>query len=411
VPTLVKDLGPMVEGEPLCAGMSFARRSGYRPQRDSFVVRKLREAGFILLGKTNTPELGILPTTEPRAFGPTRNPYDPDRSTGGSSGGSAAAVALGMVPVAHGNDAGGSIRVPAACCGLVGLKPTRGRVSQGPQLGDFNGGLSVEHVLARSVRDSAALLDVLAGPMPGDPYYAPPPARPFSSEVGADPGALRVGFTAKFLGMTGTLTDAHADCVAAVERAASLLRDLGHQVEEVRLDKLWVPDYAPRFISVWASGVASHLAAWGEITNSKVTADDVEPLTWALGEMGRNVSSTIYLRAWNWLHVKTRELAALWSDHDLLLTPMTAEPPPPLGSFDSTPANPLAPLYRAAAFAPFGPPWNVTGQPAISLPLHRSDSGLPIGVQLVGAYAREDVLLRVAAQLEAASPWVHGATM
>ena len=411
VPILVKDLGPSVEGEPLSAGMGFARKHGFRSAVDSFLVRKLRDAGFILVGKTNTSELGILPTTEPRAFGPTRNPHDPGRSVGGSSGGSAAAVALGMVPVAHGNDGGGSIRIPASCCGVVGLKPTRGRVSHGPLWGDVNGGLSAEHVLARSVRDSAALLDVLAGPMPGDPYYAPPPARPFAAEVGADPGRLRVGVTTQFLSPTGTLSQAHGDCLAAVEHASRLLAERGHQLSEVRLDAMLVPEYAPRFISIWASGVAANLSAWSDACGTRVTAEDVEALTWALGEMGRNVSSAIYLRSWNWLHVTTRQLAAFWTDHDLLLSPTAAEPPPPLGTFDSTPQNPLAPIHRAASFAPFTPAWNVTGQPAISLPLHHNGEGLPIGVQLVGAYAREDLLFRVAAQLEAATPFEHRVTM
>ncbi|HKE15706.1 MAG TPA: amidase family protein [Kofleriaceae bacterium] len=411
VPMLIKDLGPLTAGDPMCAGMGLLKRRGFVAPLDSFITRKLRRAGFVLCGKTNAPELGILPTTEPVAFGPTRNPYDRGRSPGGSSGGSAAAVAAGMVPVAHANDGGGSIRIPASCCGLVGLKPTRGRVSQGPALGDVNGGLTVDHVVARSVRDSAALLDVLAGAMPGDPYAAPPPARPFAAEVGADPGALRIGFTTTYLSIQGQATVAHADCVAAVERAAALLGELGHRVEEVRIEPLLVPEYVPRFISVWSAGVASALDGWAELLGAAVTPDEVEPLTWALGQMGQAVSSSTYLRAWGWLQLNARQVARFWKDHDLFLTPTVAEPPPPLGTFDAPAGDAMAPLFRAAGFAPFTPPFNVTGQPAISLPLHRSGDGLPIGVQLVGAYAREDLLLRVAAQLEAARPFEHAATM
>jgi amidase len=411
VPFLLKDLGPFSQGDPMCAGTGFLKRRGFIAPFDSFITRKLRRAGFVLVGKTNAPELGILPTTEPVAFGPTRNPYDRSRSTGGSSGGSAAAVARGMVPVAHANDGGGSIRIPASCCGLVGLKPTRGRVSQGPAVGDINGGLTIDHVVARSVRDSAALLDVLAGAMPGDPYAAPPPARPFAAEVGADPGVLRVGFTSQYLSIHGSVTTAHADCVAAVERTAGLLASLGHQVHEARIDPLLQPEYVPRFMSIWAAGVGAILDTWSAALGAPITPDDVEPLTWALGQMGRGVSSATYLVAWGWLQLNARQVARFWKDHDLLLTPTVAEPPPPLGTFDGKASDAMAPLFRAAGFAPFTPPFNVTGQPGISLPLHRNGDGLPIGVQLVGAYAREDLLLRVAAQLEAASPFVHAATM
>lgn len=411
VPILIKDIGPMTEGDPMCAGMGLLKRRGFIAPFDSFITRKLRRAGFVLVGKTNTPELGIVPTTEPIAFGPTRNPYDRTRTAGGSSGGSAAAVARGMVPIAHGNDGGGSIRIPASCCGLFGLKPTRGRVSQGPALGEVNGGMVIDHVLARSVRDSAALLDILAGPMPGDPYSAPPPSRPFASEVGADPGALRIGFTTRFLTTNGTVADSHPDCAAAVARACAIFADLGHRLEEVRMEALLVPEYVPRFMSIWAAGVAAGLDTWAEITGTAVTPDDVEPLTWALGQMGQAVSSSTYQRAWAWLHINARQVARFWKDHDLLLTPTLAEPPTPLGTFDAPPGDPMAPLMRAAAFSPFTPPFNVTGQPGVSLPLHRSREGLPIGVQLVGAYAREDLLLRIAAQVEAAAPFVHAATM
>ncbi|HUS66328.1 MAG TPA: amidase [Kofleriaceae bacterium] len=411
VPIVIKDLGPLTAGDPMHCGMRYLKEKGFVSPIDSFITRKLRAAGFVLVGKSNTPEMGILPTTEPVAYGAAKNPYDRTRTTGGSSGGSAAAVAAGMVPIAHANDGGGSIRIPASCCGLVGLKPTRGRVSQGPAVGDVNGGLTADLVVTRSVRDCAALLDILSGPMPGDPYFAPPPARPFTSDVGAEPGQLRVGFTTQFLTAKGTIESAQPDCVAAVTRAAAMLADLGHEVSEVKIEALLLPEYFPRFMSVWFAGVSTGLQAWGEVFGKPLTADDVEPCTWALGQLGNMVSSATYLRAWQWLQLNARQIARFWKDHDLFMTPTTAEPAPLLGSFDAPAGDPVRPIYRAAEFAPFTPPWNATGQPAISLPLHRTEAGLPIGVQLVAAYAREDLLLRVAAQLEDAHPFVHGATI
>jgi amidase len=411
VPILLKDLGPFSQGDPWHGGMGVLKKLGFIAPFDSFLVKKLRRAGFVIVGKTNTPELGILPTTEPRAHGATRNPYDRTRTAGGSSGGSAAAVAAGMTPVAQASDGGGSIRIPAACCGLVGLKPTRGRVSMGPSIGDINHGIVVEHAVTRSVRDTAALLDVMAGAMPGDPYFAPPPLRPFGDEVGAAPGRLRVGFTTRRLTPQGQITEAEPDCVAAVERAASLLGELGHQVEPTHIDAMFAPEYVPRFIAIWAAGVAAGVTGWQEVLGIKIGAGDVEPLTWALTEMGERVSSSTFLRNWTWMQVNARQVQRFWKDHDLLLTPTTAEPPPPLGSFVEPPGNPMQSLMRAAEFAPFTPPWNVTGQPAISLPLHTTASGLPIGVQLVGAYAREDLLLRIAAQIEEAAPFTHAATI
>src|SRR5215813_12130640 len=229
VPFLLKDLGCHSAGDPYHEGMRFLRQAGWTAENDTYMAAKLRAAGFIFLGKTNTPELGSLPTTEPQAYGPTRNPWDITRSTGGSSGGSAAAVAAGIVPVAHANDGGGSIRIPASECGLVGLKPSRGRVSWGPEYGELWQGLAVEHVVSRSVRDTAALLDVVAGPMPGDPYFAPPPIRPFREEVGAEPGRLRIGMMSR---VSGGRTQVHPDCVAATTEAARLLESLGHHVEE-----------------------------------------------------------------------------------------------------------------------------------------------------------------------------------
>jgi len=411
VPIVIKDLGPFSQGDPWHGGMNVLKKFGFIAPFDSFLVKKLRRAGFVIVGKTNTPELGILPTTEPRAHGATKNPWDRTRTTGGSSGGSAAAVASGMTAVAQANDGGGSIRVPASCCGLVGLKPTRGRISLGPTMGDVNHGLVCEGAVTRSVRDTAALLDLLAGPMPGDPYYAPPPLRPFSDEIDASPGRLRIGFTTRRLTAEGGVAEAEPDCIAAVERARELLAELGHEVSEARIDAMFVSEYVPRFIAVWAVGVSAGLAGWEEALKIKIGPEDVEPLTWALAQIGNGVSSATFLNNWTWLQAHARQLQRFWKDHDLLLTPTLAEPPVPLGTFRDPPENPMQAFMRATAFCPFTPAWNATGQPAISLPLHRTAGGLPVGVQLVAAYAREDLLLRIASQIEEAVPFDHAATM
>lgn len=404
VPFLLKDLGCHSAGDPYHEGMRFLKDLGWVAKEDTYLAAKLRAAGFIFLGKTNTPELGSLPTTEPVAYGPSRNPWDTSRSTGGSSGGSAAAVASGMVPVAHANDGGGSIRIPASECGLVGLKPSRGRISWGPEYGELWQGLAVEHVVSRSVRDTAAVLDAVAGPMPGDPYCAPPPARPFAEEVGANPGRLRIGLMTR---APGGETRVHADCVAAVTDVARLLESLGHHVEESYPAAL---DHShERFSHIWtlvASSIAAALGHWEQKTGKPIRQADVELHNWAIAEIGRRRTAVQYIDAVEWLQADTRRIARWWEEgFALLLTPTIAEPPPPLGQFASTPDDPLAAARRTETVIPFTPPFNVTGQPAISLPLYWNADGLPIGVQLVAAYGREDLLLRVASQLEQARPW------
>lgn len=403
VPFLLKDLMCHSAGDPFHEGMAFLKAQGWVEPHDTALAARFRAAGFVVVGKTNTPELGILPTTEPLAYGATRNPWDLTRSTGGSSGGSAAAVAAGLVPVAHANDGGGSIRIPASECGLVGLKPTRGRVSLAPEFGDVMGGLVCEHVVSRSVRDTAAVLDATHGMELGDPFTAPTPTRRFKDEVGADPGSLRIGLmTEAPMGSVAV----HADCVEATEAAGRLLESLGHRVEVSHPKALDDPDYTGHFITNWASGAAWNLDYWGRRTGTEVTEVDVEPLTWALADLARSTTAPQWLWAREWLQMNSREVASWWTDgFDLLLTPTIAEPPPLLGTFDSPPDNPLHGLFRAAEIVPFTPPFNVSGQPAISLPLHWNADGLPIGVQLVAAFGREDLLLRVAAQLEVAQPW------
>ncbi len=403
VPFLLKDLACHTKGDPFHEGMAFLKRLEWVEDHDTVLAERFRAAGLIVLGKTNTPELGILPTTEPAAYGPTRNPWDLGRSTGGSSGGSAAAVAAGLVPLAHANDGGGSIRIPASECGLVGLKPTRGRVSLGPEFGDVMGGLTAEHVVTRSVRDTAAVLDATHGMVPGDPFTAPAPLRPYAEEVGADPGRLRIGLMAT--APMGSVA-VHPDCVAAAEAAGKLLESLGHQVVVAHPAALDDPAYTGHFITSWAAGAAWNLDYWTRRTGVEVTEADVEPLTWALAGLGRGTTASDWLGSREWLQANAREMAGWWAEgFDLLLTPTIAEPPPVLGSFDSPADNPLHGLFRAAEVVPFTPPFNVTGQPGISLPLHWNGEGLPIGVQLVAAFGREDVLLRVAAQLETAAPW------
>ncbi len=404
VPIVLKDLLCTMAGEEIHEGIHALKSARFVARRDQELARRFRAAGLVVVGRTNTPELGILPTTEPAAYGASRNPWDTARSTGGSSGGSAAAVASGMVPLGHANDGGGSIRIPASECGLVGLKPSRARVPLGPEWGDVMGGLVCELAVTRTVRDTAAVLDAVAGPAPGDPYAAPPQVRPYGEEVGADPGRLHIGMqTTAFGGTVAT----HPDCVAAAEAAAAVLESLGHVVEPAHVSALDAPEFIEAFLLVWSAGTAYDVDHhWPQNLGRPLTEDDVEPLTWALADAGRAASASDFLDARQKLQRISRDVAQWYEGgFDLLLTPTIAEPPPLLGEFDSPPDNPLHGLFRAAEVVPFTPAFNVTGQPAISLPLHVGAQGLPIGVQLVARYGREDVLIRVASQLEQVVPW------
>jgi amidase len=398
VPFLLKDLLAEYAGSPLTAGSAFV--AGYRSLTDSELVTRYRRAGLVVVGKTNTSEFGILPTTEPRLHGPTRNPWDLGRTAGGSSGGSAAAVAAGMVAMAHGSDAGGSIRSPASCCGVFGLKPTRARNPLGPRYGDLLSGLVVEHALTRSVRDSAALLDATAGPDLGDPYCAPPPIRPYCEEVATPPGKLYIAFCTA----TATGVPVHPDCTAAVRDAARLCAALGHEVEEARpvLDG----DVMSRGSrTLWSGAVAWMVEACARLTGQTPSSERFEPLTWALYEMGRQCTASEYLFAVEDLQRVSREVARFLAGHDVWLTPTLAEPPPPLGAFDPEADNPLQGLLRAGRFTPFTSICNITGQPAMSVPLYWNAEGLPIGSHFVGRFGDEATLFRLAGQLEAAQPW------
>lgn len=402
VPFLLKDLACTMAGEPSLDGMRAAKNAHYVAKDDSFLVQRYRAAGFVVLGRTNTPELGLTATTEPVSFGPSHNPWDTNRTPGGSSGGSAAAVAAGLVPAAHASDGGGSIRIPASCCGLVGLKTSRGRVSLGPALGELNRFLSVQFAVTRSVRDAAALLDVAAGEEPGDPVVAPPPLRPYAGEVGAPVAPLRIGVLTN---RPGTDEPAHPDCVAGAESAARTLERLGHHVEVAAPD-FGDPARFETFLAIWCLNAAFALDRWGTLLGRELTEDDVEPYTWLLADRGRRVSGLDFMNALNEMQRVSRDIARWWEEFDLLLTPTLLEPPPPLGILADA-EDPMKGYARTGLFASFTPFANQTGQPAISLPLHWTADGIPVGVQFVAKYAREDLLLRVAAQLETAQPW-HG---
>ncbi len=404
VPILLKDAGAELAGEAETYGTRFLRDAGWRAGEDSHVGRRLREAGFVVLGRTATPELATDVTTEPAAYGACRNPYDTGRTAGGSSGGSAAAVAARMVAVAHGNDGGGSLRIPAAACGLVGLKPTRARVSPGPQHGEAPwAGATAEGVLTRTVRDSAALLDVLAGREPGDPYDAPALPGPLAAEVGRDPGRLRIGLLVRRPRVGGQPAP---PCVEAVESAARLLERLGHDVTPDAPPALDDAEFDPQYAATIGADVTAALRRWETELGRGVDDEELEPRNIAFRRIGRKLSATDYLAARQWLHRFSVRVASWWArdGYDLLLTPTVADLPPTPGFFTAGGDVRLG-GQRVRAWSPYTSAFNVTGQPAVSLPTHHSADGLPVGVQLVAAFGREDVLVRVASQLETELRW------
>lgn len=392
VPFLLKDLTAAYGGVRMTSGSVFLKE--YAAPEDSQLVVRHRRAGFIITGKTNTPEFGLVPTTEPRLFGPTRNPWQLDRTAGGSSGGSAAAVAAGLVAAAHGNDGGGSIRIPASCCGLFGLKPTRGR----NPLAIEPSGLSVEHAITRSVRDSASILDATQGAQPGDPRHAPPPARAYIEEVGAPPGRLRIAFATKSPGSG----DVHPDCDAAVQDVAQLCADLGHEVEEAS-PPLLGELLTTAFTTLWEAGAAAQIDGAALLSGRVPTEDQFEPLTWALAQHGREHTAPSLLLSMSMLQITARSVAQFHETYDIWLTPTLGEPPVPLGSFDSVEHG----FETAERFAPFTAISNATGQPAMSVPLSWNAEGLPIGTHFVGRFGDEATLFRLAAQLEEARPWAN----
>ncbi|HEX7672038.1 MAG TPA: amidase family protein [Polyangiaceae bacterium] len=400
VPFLLKDLGGGAEaGKPLTQGSALLRN--FVPDYDSELVLRFKRAGLVIIGRTSTPEFGIPPTTEPALFGPCRNPWNLEHSTGGSSGGAAAAVAARLVPFAHASDAGGSIRIPASVCGLFGLKPTRGRSPMAPKLGESTAGLTAELCVSVSVRDSAALLDAIQGPAVGDPYTAPPLGRSYVAELAARPTKLRVGVMREPLNGAAV----HPDCLAAVELAIAQVRELGHEVVE---QKPSITDHAgffASFITVWTVAAAVSLRAAEELAGRDATEADVEPLTWALSQMGRQCSGPDYVLATRRLHRASRDIARFFVDHDALITPVLAQPPVRIGELACPPEEPLRGFIKSGGYAAFTPVFNITGQPAMSVPLHVSPEGLPIGVQFAGRFGDEAALFRLAAELERAHPW------
>jgi amidase len=398
VPIAIKNNRP-VSGLRLTYGCSLMEN--YRADYDHNVTRRFKQAGFIVVGSTTLPEYGILPSTEARLFGPTRNPWDLARSPGGSSGGAAAAVAAGMLPVAHGNDGGGSIRIPAACCGLVGLKPQRGRISAAPELGESL--LGIDGVLTRTVADSAAILDVLAGYEVGDATWAPPAAQPFAVAAGERPRRLRIAATT-----LPPIAEAVVDplCAQAVAEAAGLLRELGHEVEEV--DPPWQVDGLTKlFGAVFCTHIGLSMAFSGIVAGREPTAADMEPMSWAIFSMVSKLSAVEGFGATVRLQAFTRQLVQFMEPYDALLTPALAERPLPLGTLDSAAPKPLETFTRSGLFTPFTPVFNASGQPGISLPLLHGEDGLPLAVQLAGRPAEEATLLALAAQLEEARPWAQ----
>jgi amidase len=397
VPIAVKDTAA-VAGLPYRMGSDIF--GDFVAPHDAFVVRRLREAGFVIVGKTSLPEFGILPVTEPRRFGPTRNPWDTERTPGGSSGGAAAATAAGMVPLAHGSDGGGSIRIPAACCGLVGLKPSRGRISRGPEQGDDF--LVQDGVLTHTVAETAALLDVLAGYETGDASWAPPPDEPFAAAAEREPGRLRIGVT------TTAAIDAPLDplCEGAVRDAAELLESLGHDVEEVEAP--WAQGgLLEVFTLVFGTPISMGLFFGAQVTGREPAEELVEPLSWTIWNGIRERSALDYLLARTQLGAFSRAIVALWNDYDVVMTPALAQRPVRIGEIDACSAEPWEDFRRSGQFTPYTAIFNVTGQPAISVPLFQGDDGLPLAVQLAGKPAGEGELLSLAAQLEAARPWAE----
>ena len=396
VPIAIKNNRP-VSGLRLTYGCSLMK--DFTADYDHNVTRRLKQAGFIVVGSTTLPEYGILPTTEARLFGPTRNPWDLQRSPGGSSGGAAAAVAAGMVPVAHGNDGGGSIRIPAACCGLVGLKPQRGRISAAPELGESM--LGIDGVLTRTVGDTAAILDVLAGYEVGDANWAPPPAQSFASAAAERPGRLRIAATT-----LPPVPDAVVDplCASAVTEAAGLLRELGHDVHEVTPP--WqIEGLTELFGAVFCTHIGLSIAFSGIVAGRDPVAEDMEPMSWAIFSMVKKLNAVEGFGATVRLQAFTRQLIQFLEPYDVLLTPALAERPLPLGTLDPAAPNPMETFTRSGFFTPFTPVFNASGQPGISVPLFHGEDGLPLAVQLVGRPAQEATLLALSTQLEEARPW------
>ncbi len=398
VPFLLKDLWPASAGDPLHLGVKGLKEAGYIHPTDSDLVTNYRRAGFVIFGRTNTPELGLSATTEPLAYGATRNPWNIDHGPGGSSGGSAAAVAAGIVPAANASDGGGSIRIPAAMTGLVGLKPSRGRVPMGPLSEEWS--RSCQHVVCWTMRDAANILDVSAIATVGDGVVAPNFGRPYATAVTESPGALRIGL----------LTDnprlpTHEACAGAAQRAATELEALGHHVEMASPSALFDPQYTTGAPALWGGATALSLQTIAEWLGREITEDDVEPATWLMAQAGKSATALDAAAGHAATAAYRRAVCSWWNDFDLLITPTTASPPPVLGELAPTVDDPMRSAIGSIPYSLYTSPFNVTGQPGISLPLGQTDEGLPVGAQIIAAYGREDLLLQVGAQLELVVNW------
>jgi amidase len=397
VPFLIKDLGFFETGEPATYGSRIY--AGFRADHDSAYVRRCKQAGLVFMGRSSSPEFGLSPNTEPRLYGACKNPWNLAHSAGGSSGGAAAAVSAGILPVAHATDGGGSIRIPAAQCGLFGLKPSRGRVSLAPDAGEGWGGLSVGHVVSRSVRDCALMLDCTAGTEPGDPYAAPAPAGSYMEAIGRPPRMLRIAMLRKdHRGSTP-----HAECLRAVESAAKLCQSLGHIVEEADplIDLVALRQHTS---AIAAANTARALGLRWTALRREPNADDVEAATWAVYQRGRKITGVEYVEAIAATHAAGRKLAAFFKGYEVILSTVVASPPPPLGYFDMN-GDVATFTERVTQYLGVTPVHNATGTPAMSVPLHATPDGLPVGVHFAGRYGEECTLLQLAAQLEAVQPW------
>ena len=408
VPFLLKDLIAEYKGAPLSEGSVAV--NGYIGKLDTELVIRHKTAGLIIVGKTNTPEFGCVPTTEPKLSGPTLNPWDPNIIPGGSSGGSAAAVATGIVPMAHGNDGGGSIRIPASCCGVFGLKPTRARNPLGPYFGDFANGIAVEHGITRTIRDSAALLDATSGPSIGDPYYAPPKKRPYLEEIEQDVGRLKIGYLTSIPNGWSFETKIHPECEKAVRDAAQLCENLGHKVEEINPEDLSYKNLFMHFGVLFSSSTGQFFAYWERELGKKITQEQVEPVTWLVYQNAATRTGTDYLVAVEHCQLFSRKLAQFYhkNNYDLLLNTTLTTLPIKVGSL--APTN-LAKAGRAiqlmSKLVAFTFIYNISGQPAMSVPLYWTGENIPVGIQFAAPFGDEATLFRLAAQLEQERPWIN----
>jgi amidase len=406
VPFVLKDLLAEYKGAPFNEGCVALK--GYVSKVDSELVVRQKRSGVVITAKTNTPEFGGSPVTEPELHGVTRNPWNPEHTPGGSSGGSAALVAAGVVPMGHANDGGGSIRIPASCCGLFGLKPSRGRNPLGPLFGDLGGGIIYEHVVSRTVRDSAAMLDATAGPSAGDPYHAPKPARSFLEEASRDPGKLRIGYLNSLPPGWHQTTEPHPDCVAGVEATEKLCASLGHDVELADPNAFAHDNVPGVFGPHFSAFVGFVVKYWEREIGRSFARNDMEDATWDWYQAALNTNSVEFLVAVEQAQQLTRRIANWYEqgNYDLLLTPTLSVPPVKIGAFEPNPDKPGQWLIDILSFVAFTYVYNLSGQPAATVPTHWNAQGLPVGMQFVGKYGDEATLIQIAAQLEKAQPWI-----